>query len=153
LSFYFCLEALNKLGGGFNYKKLADNKLFIIRSKKEMGADLVGFNRRRNFIMWSTSLKWMKSTDPPLWFTMRDSSLAALAHELQHATDYYTCKEKGIEYDSDLSHKNAIKTGNKIRGKLFDLAKSHYTSTGPWTKKDYMRPGEYDKDKDGPLTW
>ena len=69
------------------------------------------------------------------------TSLPALAHELQHATDHRGGCRAEIRADYEHSEKNAIEAGNKIRNALMDLMPGNFGIHGYGTrqKADYMR--------------
>jgi len=109
---FWHLQATNKLGGEFDYAKLEEYGVII--SRKEQLSQLgVRYLHRDKEITWSTNITWHPTGEtPPTWFAMRDVSIRALSHELQHSWDDISGANLDIYSHATYSHKNAIRTDN-----------------------------------------
>jgi hypothetical protein len=155
--------AINKLGGGFDYAAMDAAGVHIIRrdwvnimpTGDIFGTDTISYNPGDGGIIkpsidWSTGIVWNAPGEAPLWFTAKNSGVALLAHELQHAQDQLNGATPAQVNERDgYSQHNAIRTQNKIMAACiakqpgsYNIGKTKDDGT-PWSWRDYMRPGGF----------
>jgi RHS repeat-associated protein len=154
---WWYLQAINKLGGGFDLKALENAGFHIVRQEAHLKMSETGLNPWTRTIHWSAKgfkLPWWIGSLP--WQTMRDGPVTYLAHELQHAADQLSGANmfgdtENPDTDAWWSQLNAIRTQNIVAMNLIDLAPKAYKigtwKVWPftkWKKEDYLRDGGWD---------
>jgi len=165
LTFWY-LQAMNKLGGGFDLKALEAAGYHIVRQSVALASDEYGLDPWTKTIIWSAeSLKtpWWRVAEP--WETMRDGPLTYLAHELQHAADQLGganlfTNQQVPETDAFWSQMNAIRTQNIVAMRLIGLAPKAYRigewgipRVWKWKPEHYLRIGGFNVDEPSPTPW
>jgi hypothetical protein len=136
---FWILKAIEASGCSFDYTAL-ERAGWVIDRKVYCNRGEVDANTVTKIITWSTDLRWLKLPgeigEAPLWWTMDDSCVSNLAHELQHAADAVYNYRGTLPAWED----RARTTQNSVNKWMIGLHESWYNVPDLYSYKDYMRP-------------
>jgi len=138
---WFYLQAIDLLGGGFDYAKLEEYGVRIAHAPVQMNQWDPRYNGDLNLVLWNSMVSWNSAggEEMPLWAA--NLTITTLTHELQHAWDDISGANFLIDSHDSYTEMNATRTENIVAMSLIGLAPKAYGVPEKHKAEDYIRPG------------